>query len=565
MFSNGAKSLAGLILLGSSAVMGASAYAQSIAATPRPPGVPSGLIINSIPGLPAPNQKPDATQSDVVIGNPAAALQGISEKFDYIRISGFESSIPNDVEGYNIVKPYLYEQTSREEWNRISRQIFAAYVARGTLVRANLSLQQDGRAVVEVSELTLRSVKVTHPGFTDSEASELKQKFEDAFKIGEPLSLKDLKSMLSNVDYRGQSMVTTKFLEIDADGIALNVKLEPKILDEGDKWMASVDNYGLANFGRARAGLSYSTPLFSVSDNLGLQAVASKGLQNISGRYDFPLPGINPLRATVWANFLRYSATVDDIRQRGFATLAGADLNYPQFYWEGGQIIFGGGYEYKHSRDTVVGLLTTKRTINNLHGRIKGLGFWDNRLGFNVDLTVGSLDIEGALAELQDQFTAQSRGGFQKLNAQLDFAHPVAQRAEFQFSAKGQLASKNLDSMEKMYFGGSTGVRAYDNIISADQGLLLTTGLMFVPEMSGARIKLGPFIDYGVGQLSRKPWPEEFAGDQSNTFHVSDIGVQLNALVRKVAFNASISNPLKRTPLDKNQGVRAWASVSVFF
>lgn len=560
------SNLTSLILFGVTIFTFGNASAQ-IGGMQGVPGVPSGLIINSLPGPPSPNQKPDATPNDVVIGNPAAALQGVSEKFDFIRISGFESNIPKDVEGYNLIKPYLYEQMSREKWNEISREIFASYVARGKLVRANLNLQPDGRAVVDISELKLRTVDVRHPGFTTEEAGMFKQQFEDAFKIGEPLNLRDLKSMLSVVDYRGQAMATTKFLEIDANGIALNVRLEPKLPEEeSDNWVASIDNYGLPGFGRARLGLSYSAPLLSQSDNIGLQAVASTGLQNISGRYDFPMPGILPFRATVWASLVRYSATVDDIKQRGNATMAGADLNYPRFYWGGGQLVFGGGYEFKRSRDTIVGILNTTRTINNLHARVKGSGFWSNRIAFNLDATVGDLNIDGPLAELQDSLTTQSRGGFQKINGQFDFATPFAPRTEFQFSTKGQLATKNLDSMEKIYFGGNNAVRAYDNSISADQGLTMTAGVMYTPApVNELLMKFGPFVDYGIGRISRFPWEEEFAEDQSNIFHISDIGFQVNAMYRKIALNANLSYPINRGGIDKDQGLRVWASASTFF
>lgn len=97
--------------------------------------VSSGLIVNSLPLPKTPNQRPEATEGDVIIGNPTAALKGLAGKMTQIRIGGFKSDIPDDSDGYEAIKPYLYKLMSSDEWTKISRELFDKYVARGLLIR----------------------------------------------------------------------------------------------------------------------------------------------------------------------------------------------------------------------------------------------------------------------------------------------------------------------------------------------------------------------------------------------------------------------------------------------
>lgn len=527
--------------------------------------VPSGLIINSLPIPKTPNQKSDATEDDVIIGNPTAALKGLAGKMDQARISGFLSDIADDVDGYNAIKPYLYKQVSGEEWDSISRAIFNSYSSRGRLIRADLEIDSDGRAIVNVSELKLVSIKVASPGFKDSEIADVRDKFEKMFKIGEPIDLKRLKSALSVVDYRGKAMVTTKFLQINADGIELKIRIEPRRLNEINRWGVGVDNYGLSSFGRARLTASYSAPLFSTSDNLGVKATLSRGLQNISGRYDFPIPGRLPIRSSIWASALKYSADVDVIKQRGNATLAGVDLNYPYFMWDGSQVMWGVGYEHKHSRDSVVGIDTTRKSINNFHARATGAGFLGRRLAFDADLTVGRLGMDGRRAALQDMYTAKSIGVFQKFTGNLNFIQPITEKANLSISIDGQISSGNLDSLEKMYFGGDSGVRAYNNTIAGDQGLMVRVDYMYDLNLDFAPIRFGVFSDYAVGQISHSPWEGEFFDGQSNVFHLSDVGLQIGATLKRVSLSANLSHPIGRSNVDRDQGWRVWVGLRTSF
>src|SRR5450830_947153 len=425
--------------------------------------VNSGLLIHSLPAIPEFKLRSDATAQDVEISNPKAAITGVAKQYVTIRLTGFQSELPDDVDGYHFVSQYFSLQLTSEDWERVSHEIFNHYTDRGKMVRVDLVMKEDNSAVVDISELRILTIKLKNPGLRDEEVVDLNHLLGKYVKEGEIIDLKRLKEFLSRIDYRGIETVTTKFLSITEDGVDLNITVEPRQIPDFNAWSVGMDNYGSDGFGQVRTTAAYSAPLFSPGDNLSVQTVLSQGLQNVSGRYDFPLPAVLPLRGSLWASAMQYSTTDTGVEERGHATLGGFDLNHPYFFWSGAQLVNGLGYERKQSTDTVDTVHTSRKSIDNLHIRLSGNDFFDKRYNFSGDFIFGNLGLSGALATLQDNLTAKTKGAYQKFVWSTNFTQTINQKSYLSASANGQFASNNLDSLEKMYFGGSTGVRAYDN------------------------------------------------------------------------------------------------------
>ena len=93
---------------------------------------------------------------------------------------------------------------------------------------------------------------------------------------------------------------------------------------------------------------------------------------------------------------------------------------------------------------------------------------------FSLTGTTGHLSADSP-DSLTSTATAGTRGGYQKANFVLSRLQAVNDRVNLSFSLSGQLASRNLDSAEKMTFGGPGGVRGY-GVGSAlgDTGYLFT-------------------------------------------------------------------------------------------
>jgi len=541
----------------------ACATATALLSSPSSAQVNTGLLIHSLPTLPQSKLKPDATAEDVEIGNPKAAITGVAAQYDSIRLTGFQSELADDVEGYRFVSQYFPLQLTSQDWERVSHDIFNNYTSRGKMVRVYLVMKEDKSAVVDISELRIHSIKLKNPGLRDEQVTDLNRLLREYVKEGEIIDLKKLKAFLSRIDYRGVETVTTKFLAITEDGVDLNITVEPRQIAEFDPWSVTMDNYGSAGFGPARVTASYSAPLFSPGDNLSVQTVISQGLQNISGRYDFPFPAVLPLRGSLWASGLQYETSDADVEERGHATLGGLDVNYPYFFWSGAKLVGGLGYERKQSKDEVVALDTTSKSISNLHIRFNASDFYDKRLSFSGDFVSGNLGLNGALATLQDNLTAQTRGSFQKFVWKADFVQPISTQSYLAASGNGQWADKNLDSLEKMYFGGSSGVRAYNNSVSGDEGALFSLNYLYQLPNMDSPTHVGGLIDYAIGKTSRSPWTGE--STQSNTFHLNAIGVQADTTFQKLTFNTSLSHPIRSSAEVPDQSWQLWATLGFTF
>jgi hemolysin activation/secretion protein len=73
----------------------------------------------------------------------------------------------------------------------------------------------------------------------------------------------------------------------------------------------------------------------------------------------------------------------------------------------------------------------------------------------------GRVDLSGSPNEVADSLTTRTHGSFTKLRYSLSRLQVLTDRLSLYLGAAGQSASKNLDSSEKFYLGGSDGIRAY--------------------------------------------------------------------------------------------------------
>lgn len=131
---------------------------------------------------------------------------------------------------------------------------------------------------------------------------------------------------------------------------------------------------------------------------------------------------------------------------------------------------------------------------------------------YSLAWSTGHLDIRTPDARALDAATAQSDGHYNKLSFAVSRLQQATQSLSFLASMSGQMASKNLDTSEKMELGGMYGVRAYpEGEAYADEGYLLTLEarqqLPMPPHMLG-QMQAVAFIDAGEVKLNHSPWAE---------------------------------------------------------
>lgn len=106
---------------------------------------------------------------------------------------------------------------------------------------------------------------------------------------------------------------------------------------------------------------------------------------------------------------------------------------------------------------------------------------------------------------INNDSSAQTAGSYGKANLNLNRVQTVNNRANLYLSLNGQLASKNLDSAEKLQIGGPAGVRAYPaGEAPSDEGYIFTGEFRW--NMPDSSLQLIAFYDNGKAVLNKNPW-----------------------------------------------------------
>lgn len=211
----------------------------------------------------------------------------------------------------------------------------------------------------------------------------------------------------------------------------------------------------------------------------------------------------------------------------------------------------------------------TARTLGagfagDFHDDIGGGGWSTYALG----ATVGDLNIRSPADRAADAATARSQGRYAKLQLSATRLQSVAGPLSLYAAVRGQIASKNLDSSEKMELGGAYGVRAYpEGEAYGDEGYVasIEARLLLPPPPAGipGRIQLVGFVDVGAVTIAKNPW---FTG--SNSAHRSGYGAGViwsapNNFIIKASYARKLGDTAATSAPDRSG--RVWIQLVKLF
>jgi hemolysin activation/secretion protein len=212
----------------------------------------------------------------------------------------------------------------------------------------------------------------------------------------------------------------------------------------------------------------------------------------------------------------------------------------------------------KQVRAVTVGLQGDSRDAFGGGGWNAGSLFW----------TTGDLDIEDPLERAADGATARSQGGFNKLQYAVSRLQTVSGPLSVYGSLRGQMATDNLDSSEKMELGGAYAVRAYpEGEAYGDEGYVATieARLMLDPwtRTLPGQFQLIGFVDAGEVDFAHDPW---FAGP--NHARRSGVGFGLNwfgpqDLIIRASYARRLNDQVSTSGPDETG--RAWFQIVKLF
>lgn len=213
---------------------------------------------------------------------------------------------------------------------------------------------------------------------------------------------------------------------------------------------------------------------------------------------------------------------------------------------------------YRRTQSLMVGF------NGNFHDNIGG-GAWTS---YALAGIFGDLDIRSPLDRANDALTARSNGSYAKLQGSVSRLQTIAGPLSLYAAFRGQLASKNLDSSERMELGGAYAVRAYpEGEAYGDEGYVGTIeARLTLPDISErfpGQFQLIGFVDFGAVTLAKNPW---FTG--TNSAHRSGYGAGVTwsdpgNFIVKAAYARKIGNTAATSAPDRSG--RFWIQIAKFF
>jgi hemolysin activation/secretion protein len=249
-----------------------------------------------------------------------------------------------------------------------------------------------------------------------------------------------------------------------------------------------------------------------------------------------------------------------------------------------------GSYPLIRSRDTNLYVLadfddrwfkdkvgaTSSVTDKTAHVGILGLagdhhdGLWGGGwTSGSINWALGDLNIKTPAVRAIDALTARSNGSYNKLSFEVARLQSVGGGPLSLYGeARGQLASKNLDSSEKMELGGAYGVRAYpEGEAYGDQGYILTAEarlrLASLSEWTHGNLQAVAFADHGEVTINKNPWA---AGTNSRSLSAAGVGLtwaDRHNLLVKVSYAFKLGSERATSAPDRSG--RLWVQISKLF
>ena len=187
---------------------------------------------------------------------------------------------------------------------------------------------------------------------------------------------------------------------------------------------------------------------------------------------------------------------------------------------------------------------------------------------FSINWAFGDLDIRTPLARAVDAATARTNGSYNKFSFDVSRLQELGGPLSLYGEVRGQLASKNLDSSEKMELGGAYGVRAYpEGEAYGDEGYILTAEarlrLATLREPLDGRLMAFAFVDHGSVTLDKSPWAP---GVNHRTLSAAGVGLSWadnHGLLLKVAYAFRLGS--ERATSAPDHSGRVWVQLLKYF
>ncbi len=407
-----------------------------------------------------------------------------------------------------VVAGYLNRPLDFAQLQAAAVAVAEAYRQAGWVVRAYLPAQTiaEGIITIQIVEAVFGGARLEGPESARVGTAQVLDLIAAQQKTGEPVYIDGLDRGLLLADDLPGVKVTGVLAEGARPGeTELLVKLADEPLVTGE---VSADNTGSRSTGRERlsATLSLNSPL-------GHGDLASATLAHTQGSDYLRLAGSLPVGSDGWrvgasASHLQYQLIAPEfaaLDARGTAETVGLEASYPLLRSRLANLNVSSSLDHKHFDNESSGA-TTSRYQSHAHTLGLSGNLYDSWGGGGANsaslaLVNGRLDLGGSPNQASDAATTRTHGSFMKWRTSLSRQQVLTEELSLFAAASAQRANKNLDSSEKLFLGGASGIRAYPSSEAGGaEGELLNLELRWRP-VGG--VTLTAFHDWGRVRVNK--------------------------------------------------------------
>lgn len=474
----------------------------------------------------------------------------------------------------SVVLRFIGKEFSFTQLEDAARAIADYYREKGFSARAFLPPQEvvNGQIEIMVLEGKLSAIEIEAETAKRLSASHAKTIIETAHPTGKVLEIDKLqRGLLILNDTPGVTSASRLEAGEGAGDSKLRVKLQDAPLINGvflgsNSGQRSTGN----NQGIVSAGINSPS---GIGDQITFQSMATHGIRYGKLGYTVPL-GASGAKIGASYSAMSYYVVLGP-EAAGTATTAGMNFSYPVIRSGTNNLTFNSTLDKKDYANYSAGTLISDKTAHVFSNGLTYTKFdtsGQTSLGFTY--TLGYLNLkDNEFDYLADQQTKRSHGRYSKLSLNASRSQMITSTAFLSANLSAQKSSKNLDSGEKMYLGGSSGIRAYpSNEGGADEGYMFSLELSksFANNFSGSL-----FYDYGRIKQNRDLYNGALTAlNPYNIYDLKGLGLSTTYTQGTLSIKGTVSwrvgtNPNTQADGSDNDGTkdaaRVWVSITKAF
>jgi hemolysin activation/secretion protein len=426
--------------------------------------------------------------------------------------------------------PFLHRALDYTQLQAAAAAVADVYRAAGWIVRAYLPQQdiKDGSVTIQIVEAVFGGTKLEGAAAKRVALAQIQRGFDAQQKVGEPLNAAALDRALLLADDLPGVAVSGSLREGALPGqtdLVIKLADEPLLVGE-----AALDNTGARSTGanRLTANLNLNSP-FQHGDLLSANLIHTDGSDYVRVGGTLPV-GDKGWRVGANASSMNYrlvTAEFAALDAKGTSNTTGLEASYPLVRSRLKNLYFNANADFKSYDNQASGATSTNYKANTLTLALNG-NLFDKFGGGGANaaslaFTSGQLDLGSSPNQAADAASTQTDGAFNKLRYSASRQQVITDDLSFFAALSGQWASKNLDSSEKFYLGGASGVRAYPSSEAGGaSGQLLNLELRYrLPQ----GLNLSGFYDFGAVTVNAN---NSFAGAPAlNDYSLKGVGLSL--------------------------------------